>query len=324
MKERLAVLAACSTLVFSFGAAAPAFADNGPHVAGAGIVTDRCATCHRVHTAKAGNLLTEAQSTLCYTCHGSTGTGATTDVKDGTGYAAGSRVTKTGALRGGGFSYALIDSANPGGQLAGSFNSTGTIGVLAAGATVTSAHTVDGTSATAWGNGAISTTANYGATIQLTCGSCHDPHGNGNYRILRDIPRQSGVIEPAGVTLLDSEVPNKVYTTTNYWQAADTNAPSYFIQFVSNWCATCHTRYLAGTNSGSTASGDAVYAYRHTSNATTAGGPTCIQCHVAHGSNASMGTVSGAVGDPGGAGTAGDSKLLRIDNRGTCQMCHNR
>ena len=75
----------------------------------------------------------------------------------------------------------------------------------------------------------------------------------------------------------------------------------------------------------SSGTGDAIYAYRHVSNAASVGLPNCIQCHVAHGSNATMGTYSGALTNPDGTpGTPGDSRLLRIDNRGTCQMCHNR
>ncbi|MHB1475102.1 MAG: cytochrome c3 family protein [Dermatophilaceae bacterium] len=322
MKKRLAVLAACSTLVFSFGAAAPAFADNGPHVAGAGVVADGCASCHRVHTAKAGSLLKQAQPGLCYTCHGSAAGGASTDVVDGLGYSDSthSGTPAPGALRGGGFSKALINSAAPTGQSADTFNTAGIIPVLGAGVATTSSHSVDGSSQTAWGNG----TTGAGAGISLTCGSCHDPHGNGNYRILKPVPDQSGVATINGVSIAEpATVPPtaKVYTTANYWQVAAANAPGY-IANVSAWCTTCHTRYLSSDGGANT--GDAIYTYRHKSNATTAGGPSCIQCHVSHGSNASMGTVSNGVTNPDGSTATGDSRLLRIDNRGTCQMCHNR
>ncbi len=54
-----------------------------------------------------------------------------------------------------------------------------------------------------------------------------------------------------------------------------------------------------------------------------------MQCHVAHGSNAQMpGAISGSIPDPQlpnttpVAGTS-PSSLLRVDNRGTCIMCHN-
>ena len=305
--------------------AVPAFADNGPHVSTAGMITDRCASCHRLHTAQAPMLLTQSQSTLCYTCHGASGTGATTDVEDGVGFSSATRLsaTRAGALRGGGFKYALIDSLHPGNPTSTRSNIDGTVPALSpltTKAPITSSHSVDGLEGTAWGNGTISGTASAGATMQLGCGSCHDPHGNGNYRILRPIPDQSGAT--TGVAIADAAT--KVYTTTNYWAAWDTNAPS-FISSASAWCSQCHTRYLAGTGAGRESSGDAVFTYRHRSNDNDRGVPNCIQCHVAHGSNATMGPYSSALTNPGGTpATAGNSRLLRIDNRGTCQMCHNR
>ena len=67
---------------------------------------------------------------------------------------------------------------------------------------------------------------------------------------------------------------------------------------------------------------DAIYKYRHTSNATSR---NCITCHVAHGSNAQMtGYESANMEYPGGAAApVGNSRLLKVDNRGTCQLCHD-
>ena len=75
----------------------------------------------------------------------------------------------------------------------------------------------------AWGNGAISGTASYGTVMPLRCGSCHDPHGNGNYRILRPIPDESGA--GTGVTIADAST--KTYTTENYWLVEDESAPGF-------------------------------------------------------------------------------------------------
>jgi doubled CXXCH domain len=100
--------------------AIPAFADGGPHVlptnggTGSGGLTGDCASCHRAHTSQAAFLLKSSQPGLCLSCHN--GTGATSDVVDGyqfvpnliDGQPTGSIL---GALRGGGFSYALIDTA---------------------------------------------------------------------------------------------------------------------------------------------------------------------------------------------------------------------
>lgn len=113
--RRLALLFAGGALWLLF-MAAPAFADGGPHALGlnngtSGLSGD-CAACHRAHTAQAADLLKATMPGLCLTCHD--GTGATTDVEDGIQYepvsAANPDPTSTvlGALRGGGFSYALI------------------------------------------------------------------------------------------------------------------------------------------------------------------------------------------------------------------------
>jgi predicted CXXCH cytochrome family protein len=338
--RKLVYLVVGSVTWFAVGAmgAAPAWADNGPHVPSKGnTAVDRCAGCHRAHTAKASYLLRDTQPALCYTCHGAGAGGASTDVFDGVGYTGMERGSGAQALRGGGFGYALIGSGTATRTAAnGATPATKTVPVLSAGTQTTSTHSVDGTMATVWGNGTIGSGA--GNQIALRCGSCHDPHGNGNYRILRPIPNDSAAA--TGVTIPDSTT--KLYTTTNYWSTNDPNSPtvtvnytsrgapatattSAFIANISAWCTQCHTRYLAGSGSYKTDSGDAMFGYRHRSDQNyKEGGANCITCHVAHGSNAAMnGTESGKVTNPDGSGPAGSSKLLRVDNRGTCNMCHD-
>jgi hypothetical protein len=104
------------------------------------------------------------------------------------------------------------------------------------------------------------------------------------------------------------------------------------------WCISCHTRYNGLVNADFESSAvapqpDAIFTYRHlTMNY------GCEQCHVSHGSNALMTTLSnltmanpdGAVpapipsaGPTGGTVTSGDSRLLKVDDRGTCQLCHD-
>ncbi len=331
--RRLVYVAAISLAMFGLGSA-PAWADNGPHVPTKGqTAVDRCAGCHRAHTAQATYLLRDAQPALCYTCHGSGAGGASTDVRDGVGYTGFERGTPAGALRGGGFEFALINSGaatkeiNP----ANGRSMNQHIPVLASGQAATSSHNVDGSMQTAWGNGAIGSGA--GTQISLRCGSCHDPHGNGNYRILRAVPEESGVATASGITIADTS--NKIYTTSDYWNTDDTTLPANvtvgtatvtpFIANISAWCTTCHTRYLAPSGSYKTDSGDPVYMYRHRTDVNTKqGGANCITCHVAHGSNAVMdGTNSKQVAFPDATSKLGDSKLLRVDNRGTCNMCHN-
>lgn len=71
------------------------------------------------------------------------------------------------------------------------------IGVLTTVQPVTSKHNVGEDGTTVWGSGPLSTTANagliLGATTALECSSCHDQHGNGQYRILRPVPNLSGI-----------------------------------------------------------------------------------------------------------------------------------
>ena len=312
-RGRLALLwLACAAALLAGAVAARA--DGGPHVSGAGLVTDTCASCHRAHTSTASRLLVEPQPALCYTCHGASATGANTDVVDGVGYPSAGRSGTPGALRGGGFLYDLIDSGAASGQQSSPPNPNGTVPVRSATADITSTHSADSSSQMAWGNGPISAGVDYGNEIPLRCGSCHDPHGNGNYRTLRSVPRDSG---GAGVAIPDATT--KVYTTDDYWQVEDTNAPG-FIANISAWCSTCHARYLSSTSF--TDSGDAVFSDRHRSDQTSQGSANCAQCHVSHGSNASVTASSGGVHSLAGVPAPAGSYLLRIDNRGVCQMCH--
>ena len=367
--KRLLFLGAGGALVFMLGGTGPASADAGPHVSTAAtaagdfqltaVGAGRCAGCHRTHTAKAALLLKAAQPALCYTCH-ATGMGAATDIQNGV-----DQFTQ-GALRGGGFTQAKLNTAagakhmEPPITVGGRWvTSAQTVPVLAAGTATTSRHEIDGvTAGTMWGNGAVSASANVGrAAVTLECGSCHDPHGNGNYRILKPVPTDAAyVVTPAvpagpggvpaavaavmsttGVVIPDTAA--KVYTTTNYWAVQDRTVPLVkggpaplateadgYIANVSQWCSTCHSRYMAKAPDYETNSGDAVFTYRHTSGRTDKAGvsrPNCIQCHVSHGTNAAMVGTASTYTAPDGTTPAKSSRLLRVDNRGTCVMCHN-
>jgi predicted CxxxxCH...CXXCH cytochrome family protein len=279
-------------------------ADNGPH-GGYTATTDSCAGCHRAHSAPVADLLEDNVSSLCYTCHGNAGTGADTNVVDGVYLErdANNEIPPEGipnrGLRGGGFVNALMDSNRDG---------------ASASTPSTSTHLSDGSSGIAWGNGAIGSGS--GASISLSCTSCHDPHGGGTYRILRTTPIGSGAELPV---IVGDEV------IKNYTVISDTNAyigDPYGVLAapLSSWCSQCHTRYTADSGSGHTYSGDDIFAYRHTT-----AGVNCVGCHVAHGSSAVMGDYSGAVLWPDGTNTPGGdlrSSLLRVDNRGVCAYCH--
>jgi hypothetical protein len=232
---------------------------------------------------------------------------------------------------------------------------------------------------TAWGNGPLGTTGT-GPVVHLECTTCHNPHGNGYYRILNPVPDPTvvsgtflGVADP-GVGVTDASVPAagqyRNYTVIDapvlgavgadptvgdYWrlyrpwngvptynpsspfadshgivpataisgdQPAGTTGATWRGQMTA-WCAACHTRYPAPRSASSTPSIDPVYRYRHQTNQTE-----CTQCHVAHGSNAVMdGPASSTFAypiEPGGTAlVSASSRLLKIDNRGTCSACHD-
>jgi predicted CXXCH cytochrome family protein len=403
--KKLLFLGVGSALLFTMGGIGSAQADAGPHsivmgqkgtttgVASEG--ADKCAGCHRAHTAQAQNMLKQAQPALCLNCHAGS-LGSHLDVADG--YS----TLNQGALRGGGFTSASISSGAPVLGVGGAtktLSSTGsrTSAQIAVGASlpVTSTHQINGTTqGTMWGNG----TSGVGQTaVTLECGACHDPHGNGNYRILKPVPDGAGtaakVTTPAvaatyGPTglLLTPYIPavysagvppinipdqpysvltgSKAYTTTNYWDVQAVGVPPTldgvalpnvsemsatkaavpvtdgFLGNIAAWCTTCHTRYLAGSGVANTKQVDPIFTYKHRSDEGASNKPNCIQCHVAHGTNAVM-TGSAAAGSipgvsliaPGGdanapssvnAPTAGyqASDLLRVNDRGTCLMCH--
>lgn len=343
------LVALAVTAVGLLGTASVALADNGPHAGTFALPTDGCASCHRTHTAQGTKLLNNATGGvqgLCLSCHG----GTSANMNPQYGYEMVSGVKE--ALKGGGFTEARIksaDTAHPGEAMASGD----------AGQAVNSAHMKGGTlndltpKNIIWGNN-TSGAAAHGKDISsspLTCADCHNPHGNGSYRILRPIPKGSGLTS-GGVTLPDETT--KAYATENYWTQYKVGASTpWTAQQMSDWCSTCHTLYNA---SSSAASESAIFKYRHKTNGTalparsTAPYPSdtfpvqCLQCHVSHGSNANFvnpaRTPSSAripwPDDPiaisGGRTPSAtrttpragfyESTLLKIDSRGTCVACH--
>ena len=213
------------------------------------------------------------------------------------------------------------------------------------GTAVTSIHDADGTTAASWGNG-----VNRGLTADLTagnlsCASCHDPHGSPNYRIVREtvngVAVNAALVDEGAAKDYDSE----------QWGAG-----------TSTICAACHGAYHvtaagAGSDPGMVASGG--YTHRidvpwngdagtdpvigmGTANPETVGlgGFTlplaetgtndllvCMTCHMPHGTAAAMtGFADGAFDPTGPQGPipSGDSALLRLDNRGVCEVCHQK
>lgn len=201
---RIGGILAGAGVVFVGGAlvaSSPALADNGPHISNIGTTTitsqpDGCAGCHRLHSAQGDTYLLNGyanETALCESCHGTAGTGASTDVQGGLQYSSiTDRATPVGMLRGGGFTTAGIMSTTTNrtftatGSIDRTLNSIGTTTPQA----VTSSHALNVTG-TMWGAGAIGSGLGSAVTtntsIALECASCHDPHGNNGYRILRPV-----------------------------------------------------------------------------------------------------------------------------------------
>jgi predicted CXXCH cytochrome family protein len=187
--RRMGILVAGCTVLLTTGVGvAPAFADNGPHKSTTNVMNeDRCAGCHRAHTASAAYLLKDDEQALCETCHGSLAGGSALDVKDGVGYTDSDRGTAAGALRGGGFDFALISSGS--GVIARRQPNGPIVPALSAGSGVATTSRHEMGTGTAWGGGATGA----GTSVALECGSCHDPHGGANggaatFRILKPNP----------------------------------------------------------------------------------------------------------------------------------------
>lgn len=160
-----------------------------------------------------------------------------------------------------------------------------------------------------------------GGTIPmvLTCTSCHDPHGNNNYRNLRPDPTRTN-LAPVAVVVKQ--------TLT----ADGTNAPQVYVgsnlvykSGISAWCGQCHGPTDPGTSHpvdvqiwGSTAiyaNWAAVSLPRVPVNSPTDDvipshddQVTCLSCHKAHGSTNPHGLIY--------------ADGVTLDS--TCQECHNQ
>ncbi len=252
--------------VIMFATATSAFANFGPH-GGYALDTDACAGCHRAHTSfsdlswkdAGGNnhsalLISDASSMqeFCNACHGDAAPGAATNVVSGvfdsgplSSAGAATNSTFDGPLNGGGFV---------------SMPATNGVGFTAS----SSMHDMEKGTLTdpMWGAGNTAP-----AGTNLTCTSCHDPHGSSNYRILKDsvngvrvggyaldgvtpqpyvfsseegYPANGWLKHEAGASQMATYYPN--YTSAEY-QFKLASTYSVGNRSISNWCSACHTEY---------------------------------------------------------------------------------
>ncbi len=296
-------------LALALVAVVPASANGGPH-GGYTATTDACAGCHRAHTAQGPRLLVASSTyALCITCHGAAGSGANTNVEDG--YYLSSR---DDSLFNGDVGAANTPDNAP--LLGGGFANYN-------GVPVTSSHDPTGTATDAWGNGVARGAVAALADGALTCASCHDPHGSTNYRIIKE------TINGVAVTVTQVDEGAAKDYDTEQWPAD-----------VSNVCKACHSAYhRTNPGQGSTLDNgtythrvDMPFTYGANANPETVGygGLTlpladsgnqdlvvCQTCHLPHGTSAQM---TNAALDP----NTNDSALLRLDNRGVCEVCHQK
>lgn len=322
------LLATVAGLMLVFATAGLASANGGPH-GGYTATTDGCAGCHRAHTATGPNLLVRNSTyDLCMTCHGAAGTGANTNVDDGIYLASRDDAAGDG-------NHGAANTPDNAPLLGGGF-------VNYRGVSVTSVHVPDESTDLAWGYGeaARGTTASM-ADGALSCASCHDPHGSNNYRILNE------TINGYSVSVAQVDEGTAKDYDTEQWGAG-----------TSTLCQACHGAYhvtRAGSGrdnsddgEGNTDYGGDIFSFAHrvdmpfnyggNANPETVGmdGYTlplaqsgvndlvvCLTCHLPHGTSTQMTGITDGAGLPGET-SATDSALLRLDNRGVCEVCHQK
>jgi predicted CXXCH cytochrome family protein len=336
MKKLLFMAVVALALVLTM--AVVASANGGPH-GGYTATTDACAGCHRAHTATNANLLMDTTYNLCWSCHSNAGVGADTNVQDG--YFLSTRSTSVEGQT------LTADNAP---LLAGGFANHGV------GNVVISQHEPAAGTLQAWGagvagvRGVLSNLA--GAPDPLTCASCHDPHGSTNYRIIPTTVNGVGV----AVAQVDEGAATKDYDDEN-WSGVGMNdfcAACHSAYHVTQADA---GSIAAGAKIAAQYGNDtSTWAHRvgmlwnesgksGISNPETAGfdddgaGPNppvylplsdnttviCTTCHLPHGSSATM-TAGGPADGAGvpGETSATENALLRLDNRGVCEVCHQK
>ena len=302
-------------LILAFVTVGLAQGYGGPHGGDYAATTDACAGCHRAHTATHAGLLMESSYALCMSCHGSSASGANTNVDDGYYLSTRDDVYDHGAA----------ETDDYGALLGGGF-------VNYQGKSVTSIHSPYGGDevAWAWGNGVPR--GELGALDEaLDCASCHDPHGSTNYRILKTEINGADV----SVALVD-EGDAKDYDDEQWGAGTSSVCAACHGAYHVTWAGSGHIRAEGETTFAHRV--DMSYLYHGNDNPETIGLDgyylplaqsgsgnlvVCMTCHLPHGSSSVMQGSADGDGLPGET-SDDDSALLRLDNRGVCQVCHQK
>lgn len=276
--------------------------------------TNLCKTCHSTHNGETAQLLNEpTASAVCLTCHAAL-TNSKYDVIDG--------YTKTasGVAR----------------SLGGALAHNGVEGDVWDGASTTSAHSIDESTA-------VSAPGGMNAGQLMGCTSCHSGHGTSNYRMLKNtisVPTAPNISTPVNINVV---------------AGAETKTPSsgetpVYISGVETLCQSCHFDYTAPAGAGGSGSGApaaSLYGtpgmYRHPVNVApadkslstslplegTARDNTdkmmCLTCHYSHGSTVKDSNISTVVaGDGTSLETKVSSNLKRLESMNVCQDCHKK
>lgn len=252
--------------------------------------TDECAGCHRAHTSVSSatwqdRTLTEKSALLvssaseiwefCFTCHDATGQGALTNVEEGVYQDVANKYgTNGGILNGGGFeSFGVVGGQNtlpttgkhiytgaPWGAYGGGYTGKGTLNA-------------DGQ----YDSPTDPTDAQTGQSVQINmdCGTCHDPHGSANYRLLKSIvngnyvggytpssdplnpdpdpwvwSNENGYPEGGFELHVEATGYTPNYTSPLYAKGFTLTAGSITgtdtAKGMSGWCVGCHSTYMTG------------------------------------------------------------------------------
>lgn len=287
--------------------------------------TTMCAACHSTHSALKAQLLRQATYyELCLLCHGSSTSQSKYDVVNGK----------------------VFTSDGWKDSLAGPIGT----GV----GTITSKHNVDDTVDTkVYVPGSDRSSA--AKMLTFTCVSCHNGHGgkNDNYRLLKK------TVYPSDDTTWNPQTVN--FAAYAIVKNASNGEEVYFVSGNTEFCSACHLDYDQGNawvtggvygTSGSIVTanvykhpvtvGSVVYSVEPDANHPAGLSPTsgdvlplqyysgasaadkrkavvCETCHYAHGTYKTFNVYL-----PSSGTVVSNQKMLRLDNYGVCQSCHQK